>query len=455
MPPQPVAPAAAPGPIAGAPTDRQIAAASIIAHNRTMMGEAIPPDIDAILKFKYAGPTAAATAAATAPITQANAAYEARVKAQYEDWVNQNKPREIRAGGVSVEPGTNRVIQNPAIVQTTNPADGSEHSWYSYPSLTPGGIPTYQYIGMSKPGPGATSKLTETGRIQAGQEPQPAPQQPAPPLGTPPKPTYQGYPLAPGMMSKEPDYQEPQLNKTQIDAGYAAENWPKTTRELTSSIGAAQSAEQRLTTMATAFQQVGTGAFMSDKAAWNNTLDGVFGPGGGPAWLRTSTNAGAVMTAMHEAMRATLSNLKATNPHFANAEFQGLSKMSENPDLPISANLNMLAEDIGQLRQQQGLANGWMEARANGKQDPDLFQTKWLAENKLPPIVENVKKEIGIGKMAPSGSQPQSGQSTPAQPQRAKEGDTVYAPDGSAYVIHNGVPIHKQTLQPYQSPGGR
>ena len=48
----------------------------------------------------------------------------------------------------------------------------------------------------------------------------------------------------------------------------------------------------------------------------------------------------------------------------------------------------MLAEDIGQLRQQQGLANGWIEARANGKQDPDIFQTKWLAENKLPPIVE-------------------------------------------------------------------
>jgi hypothetical protein len=309
--------------------------------------------------------------------------------------------------------------------------------------------------GPSGLGPEQTAFGTGVGSALAGQQPLPAPAQPAPPPGTPTKPTYQGYQLAPGMMSKEPNYQEPQLNETQLKAGYAVDNWPKTTRELTSSIGAAQSAEQRLTTMATAFQQVGTGAFMSDKAAWNNTLDGVFGPGGGPVWLRTSTDAGAVMTAMHEAMRATLSNLKATNPRFANAEFQGLSKMSENPDLPISANLNMLAEDIGQLRQQQGLANGWMEARANGKQDPDLFQTKWLAENKLPPIVESVKKEIGIGKMAPSGSQPQSGQSTPAQPQRAKEGDTVYAPDGSAYVIHNGVPIHKQTLQPYQSPGGR
>jgi hypothetical protein len=155
-----VAPVAAPGPIAGAPTDRQVAAASIIAHNNIMMGKAVPPDIAAILNYKYAGPTAAATAAATAPITQANAAYEARVKAQYEDWVNQNKPREIRAGGVSVEPGTNRVIQNPAIVQTTNPQDGSEHSWYSYPSLTPGGIPTYQYIGMTKQGPGAVATAT-------------------------------------------------------------------------------------------------------------------------------------------------------------------------------------------------------------------------------------------------------------------------------------------------------
>ena len=160
MPPQPVAPVAAPGPIAGAPTDRQVAAASIIAHNNIMMGKAVPPDIAAILNYKYAGPTAAATAAATAPITQANAAYEARVKAQYENWVNQNKPREIRAGGVSVEPGTNRVIQNPAIVQTTNPTDGSEHSWYSYPSLTPGGIPTYQYIGMTKQGPGAVATAT-------------------------------------------------------------------------------------------------------------------------------------------------------------------------------------------------------------------------------------------------------------------------------------------------------
>jgi hypothetical protein len=165
MPPQPVAPVAAPGPIAGAPTDRQVAAASIIAHNNIMMGKAVPPDIAAILNYKYAGPTAAATAAATAPIAQANAAYEAQVKAQYQAWVEQNKPREIRKGGMSVEPGSGRVIQNPDIVETTNLTDGSKHSWYSYPSVTPGGVPTYRYIGMVQAGPGTT----ETLKGQAGE----------------------------------------------------------------------------------------------------------------------------------------------------------------------------------------------------------------------------------------------------------------------------------------------
>lgn len=386
----------------------------------------VPPDVAAIATL----PTDLAKEAQKQALDFTYKQQLAGYQAQLDAWKERQKPYDTRENAIHTDPASGQITGN---YNGLGP-DGRVHHYY----LPPGGQP--RDLGPVGPSAQETATGSAVGKgigeatpippqAPAGSLPGTPPQGQAAP-GQPPGPVYQGTQLAPGMMSKQPDYQEPAYTSTQL-----AENtkrWGEQNREMAASIGTAQMAEQRLMNIATAFQQVGSKQFTSDKAAWNNALDGIFGKDGGPQWLRTSTDAGAVYTALHEAQRATLSGLKAANPRFANAEFQSLSKMSENPDLPASANLNMLSEDIGQLRQQRALATDWTEARIAGKQDPEIFEAKWLKQNQLAPIVEGVKKEIGIGQLSPGQG--------PAIP--------MDLPQGSKFIgTQGGKPV-------YELPGG-
>lgn len=322
---------------------------------------------------------------------------------------------------------------------TLQDKNGAYHDWYVTPPTQPGGQPNYTYIGPSKPSAQQTATGTAIGtgigqatpitpQPPAGSPPgTPAPGQPAA-SGQPARPPIEGTQVAPGVMTKQPDYPEPAYTPAQLADN--TKRWGEKNGEIAATYGTAQQAEQRLGTIANAFKLINTGGFQSEKMQWNNALDGIYGPGGGPQWLRTSTDAGAVATALHEAQKSTIQMLKATNPRFANAEFQTLTKAGESPDLPPSANLNMLSEDIATVRQQMAFARDWGEARIGGKQDPDIYEVKWFHDNPLKPMVEAVRKEIG-----PLGPKPQ-----------VQEGQTIYK-GNVPYVIKNGQPVPVQGAQ--------
>jgi hypothetical protein len=116
MPPPPVSS----GPIPGAPTDRQVAAASIIAHNNIMMGKAVPPDIAAILNYKYAGPTAAATAGSTSaaqlPYQQQQQAYQQQLQDYYKAQ-EQYRQYLIDVGKAGPIAGATKAVEQPYVLQ--------------------------------------------------------------------------------------------------------------------------------------------------------------------------------------------------------------------------------------------------------------------------------------------------------------------------------------------------
>jgi hypothetical protein len=201
MPPPP----ASSGPIPGAPTDRQIAAASIIAHNNIMMGKAVPPDIAAILNYKYAGPTAAATAGSTSaaqlPYQQQQQAYQQQLqdyykaqeqyrqylidvgkagpiagatkaseqpyvlqqqgsKAMWDLFIQQNKPEAIRPGSILWNPQTQTGTAN----WEAQGSDGAMHQFMGTLDLN-GKILQQTQLGISKP-----SALTTAGQTGIAQK---------------------------------------------------------------------------------------------------------------------------------------------------------------------------------------------------------------------------------------------------------------------------------------------
>jgi muramidase (phage lysozyme) len=205
MPPQMPPPPASSGPIPGAPTDRQIAAASIIAHNNIMMGKAVPPDIAAILNYKYAGPTAAATAGSTSaaqlPYQQQQQAYQQQLqdyykaqeqyrqylidvgkagpiagatkaseqpyvlqqqgsKAMWDLFIQQNKPEAIRPGSILWNPQTQTGTAN----WEAQGSDGAMHQFMGTLDLN-GKILQQTQLGISKP-----SALTTAGQTGIAQK---------------------------------------------------------------------------------------------------------------------------------------------------------------------------------------------------------------------------------------------------------------------------------------------
>lgn len=383
----------------------------------TMAGHQVPPDIAGMAQL---------------PVDLAKQDQDARMKAFYELQTAGLKPIDMRENTLHVNQQTGDYTGNMVVTM----ADNRQHRVLVTGNIH-GGQSQMQDMGPAALSPQETAQGkavgTATGTYGTAIPP---PGAGAAGGGAPgatgaPTPRPQGTLVAPNMRSSVPDYQEPQYT-----AGQLKDNMPKwadINDQMAASVGQAQQAEQRLMTIAHAYQMIQTGAFTTDKASWNAALQSIWGPNA-PLQFSGSDPA-QVEKALHELYKSTLQMLSTVNKRFTGKEFQVTAESSESPDIRPEANLQMLGEDIGVLRQQRALATDWNNARIgdqmNGiapKQDPEIFETKWRDENQLGPIVEGVKKEIGTGNLAPP---PAAGQHPP--------GGYTYDPR-SRRIVPNVVP---------------
>jgi hypothetical protein len=126
---------------------------------------------------------------------------------------------------------------------------------------------------------------------------------------------------------------------------------------------------------------------------------------------------------MHENTTETLNQLKQFNPRFAQMEFRITRENKEHPNLLPGANLQMLAEDLGQLRQAKDIPNTWAQATKNGWKDPQSYETEFLKQNPLADYVKRERERIGPLKgMEGKGSAPAAAKS-PLTPQQIIEAE--------------------------------
>jgi hypothetical protein len=204
------------------------------------------------------------------------------------------------------------------------------------------------------------------------------------PGGTEALPTTHGT-LVPAIADQAP------LPKTPAEAKSVLEGWQKTKEGWNSSLQPGYQAEQRLNTIANVFKTMQTGYGAEEKAHVASLLKsiGVNLPEnilGDPA---------KVETAIHENYVETLQQLKATTPRFTQMEFKALSENKEHPNLQPASNLQMLSEDIGQLRQSRDIPRDFVTAQQHGWRDPQSFEQAWLRQNPLKGYVDKARAEIG------------------------------------------------------------
>lgn len=203
--------------------------------------------------------------------------------------------------------------------------------------------------------------------------------------------------------------------------------WQKKETDWNASLAPAQQAEQRLQTIANTFKAIETGSFSSHKAAFAAGLKAI----GVPIEKLNMDDPAKVQLALHENYVETLQQLKATTSRFTQMEFRVLSENKEHPDLQPSANLQMLGEDIGSLRQARDLPTDFTAAKGHGWVNPQSFEQSWLKANPLSGYVDKVKGEIGPLKGMPGAGKMQAspGASSWTDPHT-----------GKTYQIINGVP---------------
>jgi hypothetical protein len=268
---------------------------------------------------------------------------------------------------------------------------------------------------------GAKAGAEETAKNQSNLGPLLKPQGPLNPNvpgQTKPVTTDSGTTI-PALSDQAPIPQSPEQLKAAIP------KWQETTDNWTKSIGPAQQAEQRLNTIANAFKQIQTGSFQTHKADFAAGLLALGVPQSAIDLL--GTDPAQVQLALHENYSETMQQLKAATSRFTQQEFKITSENKEHPNLQPSANLQMLAEDIGTLRQAQNLPADWAAAQRNGWQNPQSFEQAWLKKNPISGYVNKVKTEIGPLKGMPEAA--------PAAPTTWTDPQTK-----KTYKIINGVP---------------
>lgn len=219
--------------------------------------------------------------------------------------------------------------------------------------------------------------------------------------------------LVPPLTDQAPIPQSPAALKEAVPA------WQKTKESWNSGLQPGYQAEQRLNTIANVFKTMETGWGAEQKAQAGAMLKSI----GVNLPANVLGDPAAVQTAIHENYVETLQQLKASTPRFTQMEFKALSENKEHPDLQPAANLQMLSEDIAQLRQSRDLPRDFVEAQQHGWRDPQSFEQAWLRQNPLKGYVDKVRGEIGPLKgMAPD----------------SVVGSAAAAPGPAAGYVHNG-----------------
>jgi hypothetical protein len=183
------------------------------------------------------------------------------------------------------------------------------------------------------------------------------------------------------------------LPKSPAELKPAIEAWQKTTNDWNASLAPGYQAEQRLNSIAKAFKTFESGSFATERgnvaaALKSAGLDNL-------SQLVLKGDPAQVQLALHENYLETIQQLKAASQRWTQMEFKAISANREHPNIQPAANLQMLSEDIGTLRQGRDLTNDFNLGRRNGWRDPHSFQAEWLKENPLSEYVDRTKKEIG------------------------------------------------------------
>jgi hypothetical protein len=238
--------------------------------------------------------------------------------------------------------------------------------------------------------------------------------------------------LIPPVTSQAPIPTSPAELKPKIEA------WTKTTTDWNNSLAPGYATEQRLQTIASAFKQIQSGAWQTDKANFVAKLNAI----GIPVPKDKMNDASAVQQALHENYVKTMQQLKASNSRWTQMEFKATSENSEHPNLQPPANLQMLSEDLATLRQSRDMVTDWHDAQRSGWHDPQSFESEWLKNNKFSDYTNQARQQIGPLKgMSPSGALPQY--ATPEDVHAAvaakkiKPGASFLLPDGRVGTVPN------------------
>lgn len=403
----PGAPAPAPaipgpaGQVPGAPTPQQVQQAQRYATAAALLGEQVPGFINSVAGY----PIARATELA--------------------------KPYDQRAGGAHVIPGVG-VTQNPGAPYEKVGPDGQPHRYIMYPSLT-GGAPQEIDLGQSGFAPGTTKAQQTAAELGVG-------------VGIPGEPIRAGI-IPPERGGVDPGQPIPspanagRSYQTTIPAitqqartpdlktyAQAQPEWIKETGELSDAGVLAQRAESNLNLITKAFQTIQSGTWAQQtaevKGMWQAVAQTL-----GIAPPQSVADLAAVQTALHANYKQTLAMLAASNKRFTGNEFKINSEAGESVGNQPEANLNLLAADLGQVRQIQALAQDWNHAQTMVATDgsrwvnPDSFKTAWTRANPTEDFIKGARDEIGQLKgTLPAGAVPTG---------RTYQGKPVYTvPDG-------------------------
>jgi hypothetical protein len=185
--------------------------------------------------------------------------------------------------------------------------------------------------------------------------------------------------------------------QNQIKTGLGASpnpEWVKQEQTWSSSLPSNYQTEQRLMTLGNALKKTQSGWGAPEKADVAAALKslGINPPQnlGDPA---------AVQTVIHENMLATLGTLKdtmaGTGSRMTQMEFDRISKAMTNAGIQPEANLQILGEAVGTLRQNRAMINSWPEAKQSGWSNPYDYQQSWLSKNPIGTFVDKAKTDIG------------------------------------------------------------
>jgi hypothetical protein len=425
-PPPPAAPpsaAVAPPPIAGvqgAPSPAKIAAAKKYEMYLNALGLPVPEDV----KINAAWNEETAKAVRDAQIklhTTPFRPYGAVLNPDGSWTVAPGPP--IKTGGPPIPPG--------------QPGAGQPTEQLIRPSVTPGVPSTSENIG-----PTGASPLETKAQEQQAPYVIPVPGNPTGKIGSVPQGIDPTKPIpSPANALPGRTFQTtiPELDKqpptTDIPTyGKAQEIWLKDGSELSNAGVTAQSAEANLTAIARAYQMVQSGPLAMKSAEFTGLLAAL-----GLKPPESTAGLAALQTALHNNYKQTLSTLKAANSKFTGNEFKINSDAGEAAGNQPEANLTLLSQDIGQVRQIQGLASDWNAAQrmvgSNGAHwvNLDAFRTAWRETNPLQPMIDQARAQFPL--MGTSGFVPPGVPVGSTRTGRTAGGKPVWqAPDGSFHT---------------------